>query len=379
MDDNAEAADEVEEDQYWIYTGEEEVPDDVTHVRVSGDVTGLRARAFINLERLVAVEVNEGLREVGERAFYSCSSLECVRFPSSVKTFGIYAFGECKKLNHVEFPENSRLEDIMGGAFDGCKSLTEITLPKTLRNLGGYAFKGCSRLTRVDLANTALTTIKDSTFCMCRSLEDVRLPVTIKAIGRQAFRDCTGLSTIILHEGIKTINDSAFLGCKNLSIYQLPSTVEIIGGAAFRLCNLRHFVSPLRCREVDLSAFSCCGKLKSIQIAAVDDTRLNRCRSQLPSLLRMNIPKSFSVNGGVLYSGGSGMFCPGQFLSNVSIEPNSSMSKNEYRYMFPKFKEKGCDLDRMKSRFKQLPLHKICFDYSNQHTDVTFEQVLECL
>ena len=107
-EDNMEATEEVEEAQYWIYTGDAEVPDSVTHVRVSDDVTVPRARTFSRRERLVSVELNEGLVHVGGEAFYFCSSLEYVRFPSSVKTVGVKAFSECRKLNHVEFPEDSR-------------------------------------------------------------------------------------------------------------------------------------------------------------------------------------------------------------------------------------------------------------------------------
>ena len=107
-DGNMEASEAVGVDQFWIYTGEAEVPDSVTHVRVSDDVTVLRARTFSRRERLVSVELNEGLVHVGGEAFYFCSSLEYVRFPSSVKTVGVKAFSECRKLNHVEFPEDSR-------------------------------------------------------------------------------------------------------------------------------------------------------------------------------------------------------------------------------------------------------------------------------
>ena len=169
------AADEVGEDQYWIYTGKEEVQDDITHVRVSGDVTVLPARVFSSRERLVAVELNEGLVEVGDAAFNCCSSLEYVRMPTSVKTIGEFAFSECGKLSHVAIPEEGRLEAIGKYAFYGCVSLTEITLPKPLSSLGDYAFRSCSRLKRVDLADTTLAAIEERIFYECRSLEDVRL------------------------------------------------------------------------------------------------------------------------------------------------------------------------------------------------------------
>ncbi|EJK58797.1 hypothetical protein THAOC_21046, partial [Thalassiosira oceanica] len=148
MDDNSGA--DGEEDQYWIYSGDGRVPHDATHVRVSDDVTvlrvsygdggELRASAFFRRERLAAVELHEGLVEIGRSAFYSCKSLECVRIPSSVTTVGGYAFLQCSKLSHVEFPEDSRVGAIMDCAFEECVSLREIKLPRSLSFLGDIAF-----------------------------------------------------------------------------------------------------------------------------------------------------------------------------------------------------------------------------------------------
>ncbi|EJK47416.1 hypothetical protein THAOC_33865 [Thalassiosira oceanica] len=377
-EEEVEVEEEVEEDHYWIYTGEAEVPDDVTHVRVSDDVTVLPARVFSSRARLMAVELNKGLVEVGDRAFYSCSSLECVRMPTSVKTLGEYAFAQCDKLYHVEFPEDSRIGAITigRGAFANCESLTKIKLPKSLSSLGKSAFQNCKRLTRADLAHTGLVAIEESVFFFCYSLEDVHLPVTVESINDKAFEYCYGLSTIVMHEGIKNINYLAFRGCRNLSIDTLPSTVETIGSGAISGCNLRQFASPLHCKELHVSAILA-EKLKSIQIVG-DDTRLIGYAErgggcvEIPSLLRMNIPRSSEPDGKAL-------FLPGRFISNLSITPNSTMAEDVYIKTFGEFNDKGCTLNRMKSRFKQLPLHEICFDYSNQHTEVTFEQVRECL
>ena len=369
-----EAADEVGEDQYWIYTGEGEVPDDVTHVRVSDDVTVLRKRAFSHRERLVAVELNEGLLGVGDGAFYSCNSLEYVRIPTSVTTIGAYAFKGCIKLGHVEFSTDSRIGAIWNGAFVLCASLTGVTLPKSLRVLGESAFDRCRRLKRVDLTNTTLTAIEDYTFHGCISLEDVSLSATVETIGKQAFHRCDSLSSVILHEGIKTINELAFSGCNNLSIDTLPCTVEIIAAGALMSCNLRHFISPPLCRELHISTFHGCKRIKSIQIIGEDTELVNGNYGytvSLPSLLRMNWPK-------LIFCAGGGSFpCP--FLSNLFIAADSTMTEGEYQQTFGEFNDKGCTLDQMKSRFKQLPFHEICFDYSNQRTNVTFKQVLRCL
>ena len=369
-----EAADEVGEDQYWIYTGGNEVPEDVTHVRVSDGVAVLRW-TFSRRERLVAVELNEGLDELGHDAFYLCKSLECVHIPSSVTTIGYNAFAECHELNRVECPEDSRIGAIGGRVFAGCKSLTEIKLPRSLSSLGGCAFRSCSRLKRVDLADTTIAAIDDYTFYECSSLDDVRLPNTITKIGKSAFHNCTSLSTIDLHDGIKTIDCRAFQGCKNLSIAKLPSTVETIRHGAFESCKLRHFISPLHCKDLHLCAFNSCKELKSIQIVGDDTMPMNQSGNgcvDIPSLLRLNVPSSLDDKFG-------GPFLPGHFLSNISIAPNSTMTEEDYNFMFHEFQHEGCTLDQTRVRFKRLPLHEICFDFSNEHTETTFEHVRKCL
>ncbi|EJK73655.1 hypothetical protein THAOC_04710 [Thalassiosira oceanica] len=85
----------------------------------------------------------------------------------------------------------------------------------------------------------------------------------------------------------------------------------------------------------------------------------------------MDVPTSYHEEYGALQFG--------PFLGNISIAPDSSIHEGAYEGMFHGFYYRGCTLDRMKARFRQLPLHEICFDYSNQHTNVTFEQVLKCL
>ena len=375
----------------WIYAGEEEqVPHTVTHVRVSANVTILPGNAFRHRGNLAIVELNDGLVEIGVGAFRLCSSLESIQIPSSVETIGEIAFSYCDQLRHVEIPEDGRLRDIKECAFIRCCSLAEIRLPGSLRKLGEGAFVRCIAMKRADLESTKLTAIEEGTFAMDSEenlLEEVRLPVTIEEIGEEAFRDCYNLSSITLHEGTKTISASAFHGCHNLSFDKLPSTVETIGQKAFLWCNLWHFMSPPCCKELYLSALAMskdeehifCSRnwLKSIQI--IDDcTRIKDGYVGLttPYLLRMNVPKSFYENESDTLPGS---FDPGPFFSNLLIQPNSTMTEDFYNNTFSGFNEKGCTLDRMKFRFQNLPLHEMCFDYSNQNTEITFEQVVECL
>ena len=65
----------------YIYNGVDEVPRDVTHVRVELYVTIIPARAFNNRHELEEVELPEGLVTIENYAFYHCKSLKRVNLP----------------------------------------------------------------------------------------------------------------------------------------------------------------------------------------------------------------------------------------------------------------------------------------------------------
>ena len=105
----------------YIYNGVDEIPEDVTHVRVDPSVTNILAQAFVKRPKLEVVELPEGLIRIGNEAFCDCKSLKSINIPSTVEEIGERAFESCEKL-----------EDIM--------------LPAGLRRLGGWAFCECESL-----------------------------------------------------------------------------------------------------------------------------------------------------------------------------------------------------------------------------------------
>ena len=52
----------------YIYNGADEVPNDVTHVRVDPSVTVIPERAFENCKQLEVVELPEGLIHIEEKS-----------------------------------------------------------------------------------------------------------------------------------------------------------------------------------------------------------------------------------------------------------------------------------------------------------------------
>ena len=60
----------------YIYNGVDEVPVDVTQVRVESSVTIIPERAFMNRNELEKIKFPEGLITIEKQAFNNCISLK---------------------------------------------------------------------------------------------------------------------------------------------------------------------------------------------------------------------------------------------------------------------------------------------------------------
>ena len=109
---------------WFLYAGQpiEEIPRDITHLRIDPSVKKIGDHAFMGCEQLVVVELCEGLLQIGERSFSGCKSLERIsKVPSTVKKIGDYAFNSCEQLVEVEL--SAGIEKIGLQAFDSFASL----------------------------------------------------------------------------------------------------------------------------------------------------------------------------------------------------------------------------------------------------------------
>ena len=79
-----------------------------------------------------------------------------------------------------------------------------------------HTFQG-SGITELDLSNTKITSIANSTFSGAASLATVKLPAAVTSIGNQAFQG-SGISTINLEATqVTTIGQGAFANTTNLA------------------------------------------------------------------------------------------------------------------------------------------------------------------
>lgn len=223
----------------------------------SGTATTLIDSAFSGFNggnskpKLTAITLPGNLTAIGENAFASCTALSSIVIPDSVETLGDYCFYKCTSLNSINFA-SAKVKAIPEGAFMDCTLLITVTLSNvlttetiganafansglqsmaninydTLLSIGASAFYN-SRLVSLNLGNTSLAEIKDSTFALCTNLTDISLPDSLQKIGAEAFYNCKLLGSQNAAKG--SIN---ILGNNNT----LPSRVETVGSDAFKNC-----------------------------------------------------------------------------------------------------------------------------------------------
>jgi hypothetical protein len=199
----ADHADDDGDNNVFVYMGgNQEVPEDVTHVRIHKSVTIIARWAFSNCMHLVSIEIHDGVEIIGNGAFYWCSSLRGINL-SSVRVIEDNAFCNCHALMDVEFGD--KLESIGQYAFQCCTSLTKIKLPK-VRVIGERAFSGCKQLTEVELSKD-LETIGEGGFGNCLRLRRIAIPLKNNLLAIDAFYNCDNLCQVDLVGGIhKTIS-----------------------------------------------------------------------------------------------------------------------------------------------------------------------------
>ena len=279
----------MDEEDVFVYNGVDEVPEDVTHVRVDQTVTVISERAFENRRKLEEVELPEGLIRIDKKAFEDCHSLKSINIPSTVQEIGDHAFQDCNKLGAIILPQGLQ---ILGRAFSGCKSLKTINIPSGIEEIKEGMFWGCKGLIDVALSE-GLQEIEMDAFTICESLVSVNLPSSLKVIGEMAFEYCDQLNQICIHDNVETIVEAAFNGCRlvclripplvtefnvgivaenNFMVYiELSENVTQVRfgrGEIFMKANsLRNIALPPECTVVDKDIWSTC---KDLEVAFSD-------------------------------------------------------------------------------------------------------------
>ncbi len=152
----------------YVFNGDF-LPASLRHVTVrSGNIPNY---AFYECDQLYHVTLPADCTGIGVRAFHGCTSLLSITLPDTVTHIEDMAFSDCLWLNEISL--GNGITEIGMQAFMGCINLTEIALPDTLPQLAPSTFAGCKRLRSVTVGD-ALTTVAASAFRHCISLSEVK-------------------------------------------------------------------------------------------------------------------------------------------------------------------------------------------------------------
>lgn len=91
-------------------------------------------------DRLISVEISEGVSEIESEAFYRCSRLKEVKIPDTVTYIGDSAFKGCGSLASIRIPPKCKKID--REAFCDCGSLTDVTISEETTEFKNTDFAG---------------------------------------------------------------------------------------------------------------------------------------------------------------------------------------------------------------------------------------------
>ena len=180
----------------FTYTGEEIIPDDVTHVFVNVKV--VPPGAFRGHHSIREIICHENVEKIEEHAFDGCTNLIRVIMPG-VKTVEKMAFDSCESLRYIEC---KKLKKISRRAFVRCTSLQTIALPSA-------------------------EIFQPGLFSNCNSLMYARFGCKLKSFNSMAFFNCRSLKVIVVPMKYNLItDDTVFMQC-GLKYAYLVEEVEV--------------------------------------------------------------------------------------------------------------------------------------------------------
>ena len=149
--------------------------------------------AFRGFDSLCAIELPEGLLQIGADAFVGCNRLSEINWPESLRYIGNSAFLTCYSLEDVTFGMN--VSYIGENAFKDCTSIKNVSISGNILKIEWGSFYGNTELKQLDIAE-GVQIIGEYSFNDCKKAETINIPKSVKEIGSFAFAYTTQLKEI---------------------------------------------------------------------------------------------------------------------------------------------------------------------------------------
>jgi hypothetical protein len=307
----------------FVYKGIDEIPPTVSKLKVDPTLKVIPPATCLHCDRLMTVELPEGLEIIGRRAFSYCKALKSINIPSTVTEIGKRAFHNCFDLKHITLPDG--LLTLEEEAFEGCRSLERIHIPPLIETIEVRSFSGCTNLAEVILPAT-LHEIKESAFQSCESLLFIDLPSSLKVIGKTAFHRA-GLAEIHFPDSVEdcgSFKDSTFANLR------LPPLITDFDTEMFELCASNNIVS------IELP--------ENVKHIIYPDS----VNARLPGMRSIAYPVGCNVH-----------------IAN-DIDDKTKSFLNDL-------------VHQLQHRFDGLPLHKICYYHSYHNTEEVLAEMTQII
>eukprot|EP00980_Cylindrotheca_fusiformis_P023614 scaffold10675_cov89-Cylindrotheca_fusiformis.AAC.1 len=385
--------------KYFVYTSETNYANiprtTLTHVRVDSSVTEISDRPFNDCKTLMEVQLPDTLIRIAGFAFALCFNLKCVQFVSDAALDASSSINPNLEDGTIVFPERAAILHVDGFAFAYCHGLRGIIVRSVSTELDSGAFSHCSGLVSVELPE-GLQVIEDLLFSSCVSLTTVKIPSSVIKIGRYAFSTCRSLTTFELPYGLMEIGEGAFCLCDSIETIQIPAPVSSIGKGAFQECpGVKYIKLPPTMKKIEIFEFEGCHGLENIKLPATMKKMDYRCPSIFPLLSHIRIPKSdYSIGLATFLRRGT--FTSIELPEDISLDLDLSRCNSLVNIAAPKLDEleigslddfmqdsklgsvvHGYDdlVRRLKHRFDDSPLNKLCYYQSYYSTEDAMVQL----
>ncbi|MGN0907773.1 MAG: leucine-rich repeat protein [Bullifex sp.] len=300
-------------------------------VKIGSNIERIEDRAFADSPMLYSVEMQEGVKTIGNGVFSGCTSLEYINaIPKSIESIGKDAFAGCRSLRLIcyngtvdswyKLGADSYNADVP--CYDGIYGKAVYRFSKNGEN--DYTLKGLTpygkEQSEFTLPNIGITAIEDNTFKGVEATS-INIPETVTSIGDYAFAE-SGITEVTIPAGVKSIGNLAF-STTAIKEVTIPANVEKLGYAAFSRCMEMEtvtFAEGSKLETIDFNTFESCRSLTEITIPSSVNTIREWAFNGCSSLTKVTIPASVTKIGADAFGN-----CPSLTEIHVATDNQKTM------------------------------------------------------
>ncbi len=194
--------------------------------RIAGaPVTKIAKSAFVFIDKIKVLTIEEGISTIESYAFQHMTSLIKISIPKTATSLGKHLFVGCESLEEITVTAgNSKYVTVDGVlynadktvliAYPAAKAGTTFTVPDTVKEIADYAFEGATKLEAI-LLPAELEKIGINAFENCSALKTISVPSTVTKLDNSTFRGCSALKAITA-SGVTEYGVNVFYGCTSL-------------------------------------------------------------------------------------------------------------------------------------------------------------------